>query len=85
MTKRDQRHLHLFVAFAGDVPFRDERKCMSTLMVALGKQVRPIEWISSDARQSKKPPDRVQPEGPTPRNVKCAVSVPGPPHTPTCR
>lgn len=49
-TRRDKRQLDLFVAFVGDVPFRDERESMSLPMVALGKRkrVKTIEWASGD-------------------------------------
>jgi plasmid replication initiation protein len=47
------RQLDLFVAFVGDVPFRDDREGMSVPLVSLskGKRVAPIKWTSANGEQ----------------------------------
>ena len=50
MTK--SRQLDLFVALAGDVPFRDEREAMSAPLVSLSKNKRTlIEWEGPSGQQ----------------------------------
>jgi plasmid replication initiation protein len=49
-TRDSVEQLDRFIAFVGDVPFRDDREAMSLPLVSLSKRkrVQPIEWQSPD-------------------------------------